>query len=254
MMSRLVKSTPFGVLVALGAVALMLGLDRLKDLAGLDAVFYSLAVLVLLGGLQGLVVWHATRYEQEKRLNTQIKLMEASLATAATFRQMQEANKVITTERLRQGERQHQEVWVAIEDLMVFEDDLELLNFDRDEIKSGKKYVFFVSDVRDSSVRWFVSRLTGKPPQHGQQRPKRVEVGKGTVEFVYVNPQVFFFFTPITVWSPYGEPGEGRQVLWDFPRLPGHRPEHHVLVPRDVGNAIFDRLESLYNEALGSES
>lgn len=244
--SKLSGSAVFGVFFTLVVLALGFYFSWLGNFITQPfAVVYSLVVVVLIGAFQAIVAWSIIKSEKERLLDERITAIDNALRAAHAFKEMVDSRRIISTGELMQLERQQQEVWVILEDPIVFQDDPEFFCFDKGNIINGMTYVFFVSSAHKPSVKWLISQLTGKQLNAGDDVPRQVKVEKGTVEFVYVDPQAFFFFSPITVWNPFPKDARPRRVFWDFPV---HPPSYHVEIPEKQANGIVDRLDSLYSQ------
>jgi hypothetical protein len=141
------------------------------------------------------------------------------------------------------------EVWVVLEDLAVFDkDNGDFYKFNLDNTRNGVNYVYFTSKRYLASVRTYISSITNKRLRRDEPIPEKIEIGKGAIEFVFVEPNAFLFVSPITIWNPCHDKDENRKrkVFLDFPKTPAG---YHLVVENDSAVRIFKRLNQLYEKS-----
>jgi hypothetical protein len=225
-------------------------------------VLYSLGTVILIGFFQAIVALNAISspakekkleekiMDKEKLLEEEIDKLKQATDNLALSNEMQEKGNILTTKTFMENERKMEEVWVVIEDLAIFnKDDGGFKNFNLNNTKEGKTYVYFTASDCKASVRDYISIATGEKIDFQGSIKKDIEIGKGKIKFVFVAPDAFLFLSPITIWFPSRERDQGtnKKVFLDFPKYPAG---YHLAVEDELAEKIYKRLEELYRKSI----
>jgi len=229
-------------------------------------VLYSLGTVILIGFFQAIVALNAISSPaneksleekiaaKEKLLEEEIDKLKQATDNLALSKEMREKGNILTTETFMENERKMEEVWVVIEDMAFFYREKgkgasEFKDFNLDNIKDGKTYVYFTSSDCQAPVRDYISIATGEGIDYDNPFKKEIKVGKGKIKFVFIDPRAFLFLSPITIWFPSRSRDKGakKRVFLDFPKYPAG---YHLAVEDDLAEKIYKRLDELYIKSI----